>query len=109
MTIISNDPTLWPVIGFYRINGYYAIASSIVVVYDWILTFGQEFDQIWVRYIGLLVAGSCHVQFPHAVLPTSLNYRYRVSKIVNRLVRYHDFDSCEIIRSIHSADAYPVT
>ncbi|OAX34302.1 hypothetical protein K503DRAFT_869010 [Rhizopogon vinicolor AM-OR11-026] len=36
-------------------------------------------------------------RFPHAVLPTSLNYRYGVSEIVNRLVWYHDFDNCTVL------------
>ncbi|OJA08514.1 hypothetical protein AZE42_02468, partial [Rhizopogon vesiculosus] len=42
MTMVSDDPSWWPVINFYRIYSYVAVASSTAVMYDWALTFGQE-------------------------------------------------------------------
>ncbi|KAG1798890.1 uncharacterized protein HD556DRAFT_1439958 [Suillus plorans] len=67
MTIVSNDPTQWPFISYSSLINYFVAASSTVVVYDWVLTFGQEFElmlrQRWsfmtvlyicVRYIGIL-------------------------------------------------------
>ncbi|KAG0692413.1 hypothetical protein DFH29DRAFT_506603 [Suillus ampliporus] len=67
MPYVSNDPALWPVIYWDRINNYFVVVSSTAVVYDWSLTFGQEFELVWmhrwslmtvlyicVRYLGIL-------------------------------------------------------
>ncbi|KAG1794517.1 uncharacterized protein BJ212DRAFT_650457 [Suillus subaureus] len=48
MTIISDDPTWWPIISFCHLYNYFLAACSTVVVYDWALTFGQEFELILV-------------------------------------------------------------
>lgn len=66
MTSVSNDPMLWPLIDSYRLLSYFLVASFAAVIYDWALTFGQEFELIWrqpwshmtilylsVRYAGL--------------------------------------------------------
>lgn len=70
MTLVSNEPQWWPLLYDYRIYSYFVVASSTVVVYDWVLTFGQEFElvlrQRWsrmtvlyisVRYVGMLAFG----------------------------------------------------
>ncbi|KAG2032797.1 hypothetical protein BDR03DRAFT_1094744 [Suillus americanus] len=67
MTVVSDDPALWSFISYSSLINYFVAASSVVVVYDWVLTFGQEFELIlrqrWsfmtvlyicVRYIGIL-------------------------------------------------------
>lgn len=67
MTIVSDDPTWWPFVSYSSLINHFVAASSTVVVYDWVLTFGQEFELIlrqrWsfmtvlyicVRYIGIL-------------------------------------------------------
>ncbi|KAG1806445.1 uncharacterized protein HD556DRAFT_1468653 [Suillus plorans] len=55
MTLVSNDPNWWPLLYFYRFYSYFIAASSTVVIYDWVLTFGQEFElvlrQRWSRTI----------------------------------------------------------
>ncbi|KAG2357150.1 hypothetical protein BDR07DRAFT_1491076 [Suillus spraguei] len=69
MTIVSDDPAVWPLVRSSRLSSYFVAAGSTVVVYDWALTFGQEFELIlsqrWsfmtilytcVRYIGILVS-----------------------------------------------------
>ncbi|KAG2351971.1 hypothetical protein BDR07DRAFT_1440369 [Suillus spraguei] len=69
MTIISNDPTWWPIIDANIFSSYFTIASVIVVTYDWVLTFGQEVELVWrqrwslmtvlylaVRYLGIFYA-----------------------------------------------------
>jgi hypothetical protein len=35
MTIISNDPMYWPIINSVREWSYFAVASCVVVLYDW--------------------------------------------------------------------------
>ncbi|KAG2362543.1 hypothetical protein BDR07DRAFT_1406589, partial [Suillus spraguei] len=35
MTIISNDPTWWPLINASILYSYFIVASFIVVTYDW--------------------------------------------------------------------------
>ncbi|OJA16826.1 hypothetical protein AZE42_09806 [Rhizopogon vesiculosus] len=42
MPIVSDDPIWWPTISLFRGLSYVQVASLIVVVYDWALTFGQE-------------------------------------------------------------------
>ncbi|KIK46006.1 hypothetical protein CY34DRAFT_463206 [Suillus luteus UH-Slu-Lm8-n1] len=66
MTYVSNDPSWWQYIYWCYIFNYFIVASSTAVVYDWALTFAQEFDLVWqgrsfvnilylcVRYIGIL-------------------------------------------------------
>ncbi|KAG1782866.1 hypothetical protein EV702DRAFT_231270 [Suillus placidus] len=67
MTIVSNDPSWWPLINSNIVLSYWIVAASAVVVYDWILSLGKEIELIWrqcwslmtllylvIRYIGLL-------------------------------------------------------
>ncbi|KAG1898363.1 uncharacterized protein F5891DRAFT_1239237 [Suillus fuscotomentosus] len=69
MTVISNDPTWWPIIDAYRFGSYFIVAACVSVAYDWALIFGQEVELIWrrhwslmtvmylgVRYLGILYA-----------------------------------------------------
>ncbi|KIK40699.1 hypothetical protein CY34DRAFT_254205 [Suillus luteus UH-Slu-Lm8-n1] len=69
MTIVLDEPTLWPLISFGRLSSYFVAASSTAVIYDWALTFGQEFEfilrqrwtfmtllYVFVRYFGILVS-----------------------------------------------------
>lgn len=58
---------LWPEIETYRVLSYFIVMASIVMIYDWTLTFGQELELVWrqhwslmtflylyVRYVGIL-------------------------------------------------------
>ncbi|KAG1746616.1 uncharacterized protein EDB91DRAFT_1079939 [Suillus paluster] len=47
MTLVSDDPSWWPIINSYDISSYFAVAASAGVIYDWALTFGQEVELIW--------------------------------------------------------------
>ncbi|KAG2098461.1 uncharacterized protein F5147DRAFT_777702 [Suillus discolor] len=66
MTIVSNDPSRWPTINFDILLSHWEVAAGVVVVYDWVLTLGQEIELIWrqrwslmtvlyliIRYIGI--------------------------------------------------------
>ncbi|KAG1774469.1 hypothetical protein EV702DRAFT_1047637 [Suillus placidus] len=53
MTVVLNDPSWWPFIDWNIAYSYWAVAAGAVVVYDWVLTLGQEIELIWIRYIGL--------------------------------------------------------
>ncbi|KAG2103759.1 uncharacterized protein F5147DRAFT_275193 [Suillus discolor] len=66
MTFISNDPSWWLYINLDIFVSYWAVAAGVVVVYDWVLTLGQEIELIWrqrwslmtilyliIRYIGI--------------------------------------------------------
>ncbi|KIK35138.1 hypothetical protein CY34DRAFT_597463 [Suillus luteus UH-Slu-Lm8-n1] len=65
MTLISNDPSWWPLIEFDRVESYFAVASTVAVIYDWALTFEQEIELVWKRrwslmsvlYLGLRYGG----------------------------------------------------
>lgn len=67
MTVVSNDPSWWPLINWSLLFSYLVVASSVVMSYDWALTLGQEIELIWmqrwthmtilylsVRYCGIL-------------------------------------------------------
>ncbi|KAG1735640.1 uncharacterized protein EDB91DRAFT_1144466 [Suillus paluster] len=67
MTMVSKNPSWCPYLEWCRVLNYFIVISSTVVVYDWILTFPQEFQLIWrrrwshitvlyicVRYLGIL-------------------------------------------------------
>ncbi|KAG2035162.1 hypothetical protein BDR03DRAFT_544704 [Suillus americanus] len=67
MTYVSNDPSNWPYLEWSRRYNYFIVASLTAVIYDWVLTFAQEFELIWrqrcslmnilyvcVRYTGIL-------------------------------------------------------
>ncbi|KAG1782223.1 hypothetical protein EV702DRAFT_1070814 [Suillus placidus] len=73
MTVISNDPSWWPPIKFNLVFNYFAVTSFTAVVYDWVVTFGKEFESVWrkrcslmsvlyvsVRYLGILYVGYDH-------------------------------------------------
>ncbi|KAG1784730.1 uncharacterized protein HD556DRAFT_1531904 [Suillus plorans] len=66
MTYVSNDPSSWPHISSTIFFSYWTIAAGVVVIYDWVLTLGQEIELIWrqrwslmtvlyliIRYIGI--------------------------------------------------------
>ncbi|KAG2148019.1 hypothetical protein DEU56DRAFT_783613 [Suillus clintonianus] len=70
MPLIPSDPSLWS-LDMYHVFNYFVVASSSAVVYDWVLTFGQEYELIWrqrrslmtalyiiVRYAGILYSVS---------------------------------------------------
>ncbi|KAG1774461.1 hypothetical protein EV702DRAFT_524941 [Suillus placidus] len=66
MTIVLNDPSSWPIINRDIVFSYWTVAAGVVVVYDWVLTIGQEIELIWrqrwslmtvlyliIRYVGI--------------------------------------------------------
>ncbi|KIK41462.1 hypothetical protein CY34DRAFT_204027 [Suillus luteus UH-Slu-Lm8-n1] len=65
MIVVSGGPSLWPVINFYVVFSYFIVAGSTVVVYDWALGLGKEFELVWsqrwsfmtILYLSLRTAG----------------------------------------------------
>ncbi|KAG2104663.1 uncharacterized protein F5147DRAFT_261852 [Suillus discolor] len=66
MTFVLNGPSYWPYISSDIFLSYWIVATGVVVVYDWVLTLGQEIELIWrqrwslmtvlyliIRYIGI--------------------------------------------------------
>ncbi|OAX37023.1 hypothetical protein K503DRAFT_259856 [Rhizopogon vinicolor AM-OR11-026] len=47
MTVVSNDPSWWPMISFAREYSYFSVAALAIVAYDWALTVGQEVELVW--------------------------------------------------------------
>ncbi|OAX34101.1 hypothetical protein K503DRAFT_470694 [Rhizopogon vinicolor AM-OR11-026] len=92
MTLFSNDPSWWPTININAIYSYVTVASLTMVIYDWVLTFGQEFELVWrkrwslvtvlylsVRYVGILyTVFNLIVTLPSVSLTDVVsNYLYR--------------------------------
>ncbi|KAG2341231.1 hypothetical protein BDR05DRAFT_965622 [Suillus weaverae] len=80
MTAVLNDPSLWPIINWNIVYSYWTVAACAVVVYDWVLTLGQENTmnlaqrQRWslmtvlylvIRYIGLPYSVLCILGMSH--------------------------------------------
>ncbi|KAG1778779.1 hypothetical protein EV702DRAFT_1091879 [Suillus placidus] len=60
MTLVSNDPSWWPLIDFNLGTSYVTVASSTMLVYDWALMFGQEkhdFSVMTVLYLCVRYGG----------------------------------------------------
>ncbi|KAG1764892.1 hypothetical protein EV702DRAFT_1204817 [Suillus placidus] len=56
MTTVLNDPAYFPFIGGASLIRYFVVVSSSAVVYDWALTFGHEFELVWVLPLFFLLA-----------------------------------------------------
>ncbi|KAG2365591.1 hypothetical protein BDR07DRAFT_1607429 [Suillus spraguei] len=67
MTLVSNEPSWWPTVSSNRVASYFIVASSAGVIYDLVLTLGQEIELVWmqpwslmsilylsVRYLGIV-------------------------------------------------------
>ncbi|KAG1774436.1 hypothetical protein EV702DRAFT_523871 [Suillus placidus] len=67
MTVVLNDPSWWPIISLNIVYSYWTVTAGVVMIYDWVLTLGQEIELIWrqrwslmtvlylvIRYIGIL-------------------------------------------------------
>ncbi|KAG2369001.1 hypothetical protein BDR07DRAFT_844679 [Suillus spraguei] len=97
MTVVSNDPSWWPIIDLNIFVSYWAVAAGVVVMYDWALTLGQEIELIWrqrwslmtvlylaIRYIAILfsvinVLNAVHIPQPsHSHLINTLICRGNV-------------------------------
>ncbi|KAG1883300.1 hypothetical protein F4604DRAFT_283755 [Suillus subluteus] len=91
MTLVSNDPSWWPIINGSIIFSYFTVAASVGLMYDWALTFGQEVELIWkqrwslmtllylsVRYAGIGYA----VMYTLASVP-SISLTDTVSRIIS--------------------------
>ncbi|KAG2350208.1 hypothetical protein BDR05DRAFT_4429 [Suillus weaverae] len=71
MTLVSNDPIYWPSINLNIFFSYFAVISTVVVIYDWILAFGHEVELIWRRpwsLITVLYVGVRYAGMPYAVI-----------------------------------------
>ncbi|KAG1778346.1 hypothetical protein EV702DRAFT_1044653 [Suillus placidus] len=89
MTVVSDDPIWWPIINWNIVFSYWTVAAGAVVVYDWVLTLGQEIELIWhgwqitltpkcFRYVIL----DYHI-LSHSKYAIGLADRCRVSEILN--------------------------
>ncbi|KAG2348011.1 hypothetical protein BDR05DRAFT_600717 [Suillus weaverae] len=70
MTLVSNDPSFWPLINSSRFSSYFIVASFAAVAYDWILTFGQEFELVWRQRWSLM--SILYLAVRYAVMPYAI-------------------------------------
>ncbi|KAG2360261.1 hypothetical protein BDR07DRAFT_1412912 [Suillus spraguei] len=74
MTVISNDPSWWPLIKFNLVFNYFAVASFTAVAYDWVLMFGKEFELVWVSRVPCQSNDKITVLCRRDVVPSCLFY-----------------------------------
>lgn len=46
-----GSPSWLPLLDSIQVYSYFVAASSVVVAYDWALTFGQEVELVWVSSV----------------------------------------------------------
>ncbi|KAG2132695.1 uncharacterized protein EDB93DRAFT_1107782 [Suillus bovinus] len=70
MTLVSSDPSWWPLINAELISSYFVVVACAMAIYDWGLTFGQEVELVWARYggIGFVVI---NILFDVPTIPTT--------------------------------------
>lgn len=54
MTLVSNDPSWWPTINSNRVASYFMVASCAGIIYDFMLTLGQEVELVWMQRWSLM-------------------------------------------------------
>ncbi|OAX35733.1 hypothetical protein K503DRAFT_773171, partial [Rhizopogon vinicolor AM-OR11-026] len=67
---ISDDPAWWPTINVERILSYSIAASIALVVYDWVLTLGQEVEFVWMQrwsFMTVLYLSVRYIGIPYSV------------------------------------------
>ncbi|KAG1890099.1 hypothetical protein F4604DRAFT_646619 [Suillus subluteus] len=96
MTLVSNDPILWSSVNPQYIFSYFTVAASVGVIYEWVLTFGQEIELFWrqrwslmtilylsLRYVGIgYVVLKMLINVPTISITDSLNYHVGVSRVM---------------------------
>ncbi|KAG1810008.1 uncharacterized protein HD556DRAFT_20695 [Suillus plorans] len=78
MTVILNDPSWWPFINSSILYSYWIVAAGFVVVYDWVITLGQEIDLIWTQRWSLMTV--LYLVIRYAGIP------YSVATILENIV-----------------------
>ncbi|KAG2031242.1 hypothetical protein BDR03DRAFT_1095619 [Suillus americanus] len=107
MTVVSNDPSWWPIISSNIFFSYWIVVASVVVVYDWVLTLGQEIELIWRQRWSLMTVLYLvvHTLYWNAILCYRRSAKYaiglpdrcRVSEILNIEVQHDDPNRCNFI------------
>ncbi|KAG2141191.1 uncharacterized protein EDB93DRAFT_1295080 [Suillus bovinus] len=107
MTIVSNNPTWWPIINENQLLSYFLVAAVVGVTYDWALTFGQEVELVWrqrwslmtVLYLGVRYLGILHavMNMLTSLTTVSLTDTEWVRFFTNFLVHYNSTDVSWIV------------
>ncbi|KAH7922721.1 hypothetical protein BV22DRAFT_1037206 [Leucogyrophana mollusca] len=50
MSIVSNSPLYWPILGELQFEGYLRVITIVTVCYDYVLTIGREVDFVFVSF-----------------------------------------------------------
>ncbi|KAG2341281.1 hypothetical protein BDR05DRAFT_466077 [Suillus weaverae] len=102
MTVVLSDPSLWPLIYSNILLSYWTVAAGLVVVYDWVLTIGQEIELIWrqrwslmtglyliIRYIGIpYYVLYILINMPSVSLADAVsNIMYYTINLINLIIR----------------------
>ncbi|KAG1726715.1 uncharacterized protein EDB91DRAFT_1350471 [Suillus paluster] len=106
MTVVSNNPIWLPAMNSGLIYSYFTVAGSAGVIYDCMLTFGQEVELVWrqrwslmtvlylsVRYVGILYAVTDMLAAARTIPMTDA---VRVSDLTRSFAQYNDSHSCRI-------------
>ncbi|KAG1775264.1 hypothetical protein EV702DRAFT_453665 [Suillus placidus] len=107
MTLVSNDPSWWPLINASLIASYFAVVVCVGIMYDWVLTFGQEVELIWRQrwslmtflYLGVRYVGIAYVVIVMLVDVPTISTTDAVSRIVYTAV-YWTADVVDVILGV---------
>ncbi|KAG2124112.1 hypothetical protein BD769DRAFT_888575 [Suillus cothurnatus] len=95
MTLVSNDPSWWPVINASLISSYFIVASSVGIIYDWGLTFGKEIELIWRQRWSLMTFLYLSVRYTgigYAVINILINVPTFSTTDAVSLIMYNAYD-----------------
>ncbi|KAG2119346.1 hypothetical protein DEU56DRAFT_918637 [Suillus clintonianus] len=116
MTVVSDDPSYWPTVNSSIFISYWIVAVAAVVVYDWVLTLGQEIELIWRQRWSLMTVLYLVIRYigvPYIVIDI-LEYMPFVSitdagvsgNITNLLIDWIDFVATAVLSVITIARLY---
>ncbi|KAG1774447.1 hypothetical protein EV702DRAFT_1269913 [Suillus placidus] len=83
---VSNDPSWWQLINSSIVFSYWTVAAGAVVVYDWVLTLGQEIELIWRQRWSLMTVLYLVIRYigpPYFVYKHDIGFGDRCSNILN--------------------------
>ncbi|KAG1785310.1 uncharacterized protein HD556DRAFT_1450817 [Suillus plorans] len=106
MATVSNDPNAWPQIKLFRFYSYFVVASFAAIIYEWVLTLGQEIELVWTKrwslmtilYLSLRCTGIIFTVYFYCAVdcPIGLVDGYKVSESFDQLVALPNITTAQL-------------
>ncbi|KAG2081680.1 hypothetical protein BD769DRAFT_702126 [Suillus cothurnatus] len=100
MSATSTDPSWWLLISSSVFYSYWTFAASVVVVYDWVITLGQEIELIWRQrwsLITVLYLAIRYIGIPYSVMSILINIPFVSVKSAVRINMFYALNGTNVI------------